>query len=264
MWQKSEGQTPIGPKIIKTTTQEAKKVKSEIKKGSLLTVQWVLSAIILVACLLAAQLVPGFGEWFKTEYAAFVEQGISMSCDDKVIRFASQGFDDLKDSLQVFAANLEGKKLAMGGEYEITHATYLKTVTTSAYRLSDQPYMPVTGTVTSEFGYRIHPITGNQDFHTGIDIAAPKGTDIKSAFYGIVAEIGKDDINGNYIKVVHSQNVCTAYCHLDSVETKVGEQVKRGDVLGTVGETGMATGPHLHFEILIDGVRVNPADALRI
>ncbi len=149
-----------------------------------------------------------------------------------------------------------------GGQYEITHAAYLKTVTLAEYVLSDIPLMPVAGALTSPFGYRTHPITGNRDFHTGVDLAAPQGTPAAAAWAGVVAETGYNDISGNYVKVIHSGQICTCYLHLSQITVTVGQRISRGEAVGLVGSTGVSTGPHLHFELLINGVRVDPARAL--
>lgn len=77
-----------------------------------------------------------------------------------------------------------------------------------------------------------------------------------------MAETGFNDINGNYVKMIHSGNVCTTYNHLSAISVQTGQRLRRGEVVGLVGSTGISTGPHLHFELLIDGVRVDPAPAL--
>lgn len=117
---------------------------------------------------------------------------------------------------------------------------------------------PVEGTVTSPFGYREHPITGKLDFHTGIDIAAPLGTAIFCAMDGKVEEVGWDSTYGNYVIVRHSDTLQTFYGHMESISVEPGYALNRGEVLGTVGTTGISTGPHLHFEIRIDNIRYNP------
>ena len=103
--------------------------------------------------------------------------------------------------------------------------------------------------ISSLFGWRVHPITGDRRFHSGTDLAAPQGTPVLAAFAGQVAIA---DLMGGYglaIALNHSQNTQqTLYAHLSEIFVKPGEQVKQGDVIGRVGSTGNSTGPHLHFE----------------
>ena len=94
--------------------------------------------------------------------------------------------------------------------------------------------------------------------HTGVDIAAAKGTFIKAAFGGEVTETGYSEISGNYIKIKNNDVQQTFYGHTQFVFVKKGEKVLQGQVIATVGDTGLDTGPHLHFEVLYKGNRVNP------
>lgn len=256
MWKKEEEDAGFVP---------PKKLKEELPKtpaGGVIAVQCSIAAIVLGAVFLLRLLAPPVFSGFATQYLDYLETGTPMTSTEQIYRFASAGLKSAQEAVAAFAASLENKPVAAGGQYEITHSEYLKTVTTGPYFLSDRAYVPVQGSVTSPFGYRTHPITGKDDFHTGIDLAVPKGTEIGVAFSGVVAETGYNKINGNYVMVVHSGTVATAYCHLDRIGVKVGDQLKRGETLGLVGETGMATGPHLHFELYINGVRVDPAPAL--
>ena len=129
--------------------------------------------------------------------------------------------------------------------------------------VSQTAVTPVQGKVTSGFGFRIHPITGNRSFHTGLDIAAAAGTPIAAAYSGTVTETGYTDGRGNYICLRHSDTLQTMYCHLSRIDVSEGDAVQAGDTIGQVGSTGMSTGPHLHFEVWIDGVRCDPIYVLR-
>lgn len=123
--------------------------------------------------------------------------------------------------------------------------------------LSAPMKMPVHGVLSSPFGVRKHPITGKPDFHTGVDIAAPLRTPIGAAWPGVVVEIGKSQIYGNFVKLDHG-GFQTRYCHCDSIPTKIGMRLRQGETVGYVGNTGVSTGPHLHFELLINGKAANP------
>ncbi len=119
---------------------------------------------------------------------------------------------------------------------------------------------PVKGFITDGFGYRIDPFTGKRAFHEGIDISARRGTPIVAPADGIVTISGKTKGYGNFVVINHQNNIETRYGHLRDVFVKKGQIVKRGDVIGTVGNTGRSTGPHLHFEIRVNGKTVNPRD----
>ncbi len=127
------------------------------------------------------------------------------------------------------------------------------------YETGDVPCMPVSGNVTSLFGKRTHPVYGTDGFHSGIDIAAPKGTPILAAMDGTVYDTGVGESAGNYVKLLHDNGLYTLYCHMNSVNTKEGVRIRKGDVIGFVGETGLATGPHLHFEVQRDGEKLDPS-----
>ena len=115
--------------------------------------------------------------------------------------------------------------------------------------------LPVTGRITSRFGERS---SLRRSTHTGLDIACTTGTDIKVVSNGTVTFSGKKGSYGNLIIVDHGNGVETWYGHCSKLYAKVGDKVNAGDVISAVGSTGNSTGPHLHFEIRINGNCVNP------
>lgn len=117
---------------------------------------------------------------------------------------------------------------------------------------------PVSGVLTSSYGYRSDPFTGERAFHNGVDIAAKSGTPIKTVCAGKIeiSENSRDDY-GRYIVINHG-GFKTVYAHCKTLIAKVGQQVSAGDVIATVGSTGRSTGPHLHFEVRIGDVRIDP------
>jgi len=112
--------------------------------------------------------------------------------------------------------------------------------------------------LTSSFGMRTNPVTGNFRLHQGIDLAAPAGTEVYAAADGIVTETGSDPIYGNYIIIKHSNNWASLYGHLQRVGTTLRTNVKSGTIIGWVGSTGQSTGPHLHFELRQNGRAQDP------
>ncbi len=117
---------------------------------------------------------------------------------------------------------------------------------------------PVTGPVTSGFGMRVHPVLGYARMHSGVDIAAPSGTPVGSAAAGIVAFAGWSGGYGNLVVVDHGDGLATAYAHLSRTAVRTGQSVSQGQEIGNVGCTGLCTGPHLHFEVRVNGQPVDP------
>lgn len=117
---------------------------------------------------------------------------------------------------------------------------------------------PVEGWITSGFGYRKSPFTGKKDFHAGIDISNRKGTNILATANGKISFAARKSHYGNLITIDHGYGKATRYGHLKKILVKRGQKVKRGDVIATLGNTGKSTGPHLHYEVLINGAPVNP------
>ncbi len=117
---------------------------------------------------------------------------------------------------------------------------------------------PVSGPITSPFGMRNHPVFGRFIMHAGIDIAAAEGTTIAAAATGRVILAQYAGNCGNMITIDHGGGMATNYCHLSQIFVGVGQDVQRGQAIGAVGMTGDATGPHLHFEVRIDGRPVDP------
>jgi len=118
--------------------------------------------------------------------------------------------------------------------------------------------MPADGYISSAFGYRRSPFTGKREFHRGIDISAPVGTPVYAPANGKVVFTGRKAGFGNMVIIEHELGFCTKYAHLDKYNCKKWQTIKRGDILAYVGNTSRSTGPHLHYEILFEGVNVNP------
>ena len=121
---------------------------------------------------------------------------------------------------------------------------------------------PVTGTITSPFGWRSNPFGGSPEFHQGLDIAAPSGTTVTAAAGGTVIMAQWYGGYGNYILIDHGGGYSTGYGHLSAIYVSQGQTVQRGQAIGAVGSTGQSTGPHLHFEVRINGKPVDPAPRL--
>lgn len=125
---------------------------------------------------------------------------------------------------------------------------------------------PIPGhyTITSNYGMRIHPITGVYKLHTGVDISATVGTDFTAMANGVVVKAEYNSAYGNMVIIDHGGGVQTLYAHGSQIIATLGQEVKAGDVVLKVGSTGYSTGPHAHFEVRINGNPVNPLDYVSI
>jgi murein DD-endopeptidase MepM/ murein hydrolase activator NlpD len=117
---------------------------------------------------------------------------------------------------------------------------------------------PVKGWVTSEFGSRESPFSSGVEFHRGLDIATRMGKEVIATADGFVVEVGHHAEDGNMVKVDHGHGISTSYCHLSKFAIKEGVRVKRGDLIGYVGDTGRSTGSHLHYAVYLNKIPVNP------
>ena len=125
--------------------------------------------------------------------------------------------------------------------------------------LSSTPSIrPTEGWLSSGFGYRISPFTGLREFHKGLDISGHKGTEIIATADVIVTFVGRNGSYGKMIKIDHGHGMVTRFGHIQKALKKRGEAVKRGDVIALMGNTGRSTGPHLHYEVFLNGLPVNP------
>ena len=117
---------------------------------------------------------------------------------------------------------------------------------------------PVQGWVTSGFGFRTNPFTGLTQMHEGLDIANRIGTPVIAPADGIISDTGKDSTYGNVIVISHGFGINSRFNHLSKILVRPGQRVKRGDKIAEVGTTGKSTGPHLHYEVRVNGIPVNP------
>ncbi len=191
-----------------------------------------------------------------------VGEQIRIPSQDGIYLTLSGDFDELcrKNKVspeEVLAANsltreglAQGVKLFFPGVQHVGYALALQQGVGVA--------LPLRGWETSAYGRRADPFTGLPSRHSGVDIAAPMGAPIKSASSGRVRAAGWDDMLGNYVEVRGQMGYSYVYGHMSRIETAAGAWVSTGQVIGRVGDTGYATGPHLHFEVRKFGVPQNP------
>jgi len=178
-----------------------------------------------------------------------------------VLKVANRGYAslgaDYGASLHAFNM-MEGRLLLASYPLDVSSPFHAK-----VYEDSATPSIwPVRGVITAGFGQRMDPFTGEGAFHTGVDIAAPVGTPIRAVADGILFHAGPDSSYGNEALIDHGYGLTTKYGHLSTLAVVVGQEVSRGQIIGTVGMTGRATGPHLHYEVLVGGTPVNPVTYL--
>ena len=121
---------------------------------------------------------------------------------------------------------------------------------------------PLEGRITDEYGYRKDPFNGKRKFHTGLDIAADTGTPVKAAASGTVTSVYNIYATGRTVEVDHGNGFVTLYGHCSKILVEPGQQVKKGEEIAKVGNTGRSTGPHLHLEIQLYGSAIDPMEYL--
>jgi murein DD-endopeptidase MepM/ murein hydrolase activator NlpD len=170
--------------------------------------------------------------------------------------------DEVKDIATEIGDTIEENKELQNDITALIKAEAKKNASVQESTNSSGYIKPVSGRVTSSFGYRIHPILGYKKLHTGIDFAATAGTPIKASRAGTVIRASYNSSYGNHVIIDHGNGVTTLYAHMSALNTRNGAKVSQGQVIGYVGSTGMSTGPHLHLEFRLNGNLVNPAPYL--
>jgi murein DD-endopeptidase MepM/ murein hydrolase activator NlpD len=142
---------------------------------------------------------------------------------------------------------------------EIRQQEIIQTIQTNTNILASTPSIwPTKGWVTSDFGYRTSPFTGHREFHKGLDISAPSGTPVYATAAGKIVLVTQTHGYGKNIIVDHGNGIMTRYAHLSKYAAQKGQTVKRGELIAYVGNTGRSTGSHLHYEVKLNGIPVNP------
>ncbi len=191
----------------------------------------------------------------ETSRAVTAEQKQTVETKKKEIAASNEETEKMIEELQADADALTAKLQSMQSSGEVSSSS-------SSKYLGGEMAWPVPNAtiVTSPFGYRTHPISGTRRFHTGIDLAGSGcyGTPIVAANDGTVISAGWNGGYGNCVIVDHGGGVTTLYAHASSIAVGYGQSVSRGETVAYIGSTGNSTGPHLHFEVRIDGAYQNP------
>lgn len=184
--------------------------------------------------------------------------GIGGTSEMSSINLDELGQKTHKELMDQMSRELEGMKAA-AAEQETTMQKLSGYLEHRNSVLSATPDIwPVRGFITSNFGYRKSPIYGTRQFHEGLDIANRVGAPVAATAAGTVVETGYQSGYGKFVKLQHGYGMSTLYGHLSDTAVKEGQRVKRGELVGYVGNTGSSTGPHLHYEVRVNGVPANP------
>ena len=201
---------------------------------------------------------PGAGLVWLNTHGLMAGGGIEKKVDEPSLSFASRQPEAADTPAAKFTQPLLAT--AVPQEYSEDGSKLPSNVSFAFYELGLPETMdPVTGPVTSTFGYRICPIDGEYEFHFALDIGAAEGTEIGAFADGVVEYIGENDTLGQYLKINHANGVSSFYAHCSKLLVRKGMTVTCGQTVALVGHTGNATGPHLHLSIEKDGVRLDPA-----
>lgn len=255
-----ERQKTIKPGTVKNIPDKkgGRPLKRKIPDSNLyLYMQFIFMSVIIVT---AFMLKNGNSDTFKyvqENYNQYFETDTYLESKFSYNTFMKKMKEELRlryGQLTAVFADITGK-----GSADI----YPENVSMKKYVPQQKGLSPADGYISSPYGVRTNPFNSKEkEFHTGVDIAAPKGTFVKASFSGRVIRAGWSDIAGNYIKIESDGGITTMYAHNQFLLVREGDTVLAGQVISTMGQTGMATGPHVHFEFAVDGIRYNPIYAL--
>lgn len=241
----------VKPKDDFEQTETVEKKKNST--NSVMIVQLVVCIFAVVSVFLIGRLSPQTFEFIRDEYNRVMSVDMDAkeiaSSAKKVIERAEATDEGQTAEKSTERKNVNTVKSAADGEVMAVM---------SLFKSDEEITVPVHGEITSEYGNRTNPVSGEYLMHSGVDIAASQGTEIRAAYSGIVSEVGSNSVGGNYISLVHKDGSETLYCHCSKIIAEKGDVIRAGETIALVGSTGRSTGPHLHFEITVDGKTENP------
>ena len=277
MWEKTQDiqYPPILPQAeeMKAALTPPLTPREKQRPNYILRVQVFLCLLAVGAVLVMGRVAPEAYRQCGAAFRAALESGVELNGQEQRLKFTSEVVSRLQEEVVQVMAQIDGSPAAdseaipeltgAGGQLRALWPFVPEGNSTKSYQPPFALSLPVSGfAVTSDYGWRKHPVTGKSDFHTGVDLAVGEGTPIHPAVEGVVQKSEYNASYGNNVVILHSDGVTTRYCHMQYVFVRQGERVSADTVLGTVGQTGMVTGPHLHFELLYNDVRYDPAKAL--
>ncbi len=243
--------------------EEQKETKTVPRRKNRMLVQMVVSAMVLL-CVVGVKLtMPDVVERYGGEVLRLMGEET-----DFVAAFSAAGRaiggEELEQAIDEFCVAVFGSDtVEVSATPDRTDAIYSPETTPARVEMLQQVLgfeytCPVEGTMSSAFGYRDHPMVGQERFHYGVDLSAEEGTIINAFADGTVIAVAESSTLGKYVEVGHANGVTTLYAHCSRITASSGQTVKMGDPIAEVGDTGDATGYHLHFELCRDGRYLNP------
>lgn len=257
--------------------------KSEIRKSSkkprketdytvkIIGIQFLVCGLFLGLIFTACRLSPDSGASIKAKYNEIMLTDISFSQViagvKEVAKYVMKPVDvnDYKEATEQETTQNEFTQVETTKTQPVSQKNTDEEIAAvmSIFSDSESLVAPVHGRITSYFGERTDPISGENDMHNAIDIAVKEGTCVAAANDGIVTETGYDSTKGHYIWLVHKNGTETFYCHNSQILVNEGTVIRAGETIAFSGNTGYSTGPHLHFAIKKDGKFVDPLDYLK-
>lgn len=255
------------------------------QEDSLVLVQGILCVAVIIFALLVRNMDAKLYAGMQQDFNTMLTQGIRFDGKTPIVRFVSDAVDNVRTATSNWVEEMRPKQVGdaqlaavsryenvqntvapqgKGGFWPAKKSVVPEGATLDDYTLQETLLLPVSGVTTSGFGFRKNPVNGKEDFHMGLDLGANEGAGVAAALAGQVTEAGYNAVRGNYIVIHHRAGLQTLYQHLSYGFVRAGETIKAGQMIAAVGSTGMSTGPHLHFELVIDGKRVNPTKPLEL
>lgn len=229
-------------------------------KDSLLAVQCIVCLAVLAFVFLLKMMDSDKFTQVGTQYHAMLEQGVDFGTETPLLRFVNGSVQAAREAAADFVNAVAPPVAAkgMGGFWPVKKQQVPEGASLGKYTLQETLTLPGSGVLTSGFGFRKNPVNKKNDFHAGIDLDAAVGDPVLAALDGQVTEAGYSTLRGNYVVLHHRAGLQTLYQHLSCSFVRTGERVTAGERIAAAGDTGFVTGPHVHFELVVDGLRVDP------
>lgn len=242
-------------KSIPEETAERTTKKRSSPVNTVMIVQTVVCIIAVLIVFLIGRLSPQTFDFIKDEYNRIMSMDMGA---DEMAASAKSVIDKASIPSQKKEEEIAKSHEKESADQSKTESDDRTLAVMSLFKSNEEITVPVHGEITSEYGGRTNPVSGEYLMHSGVDIAADSGTAIRAAYSGIVSDVGSNSVGGNYISLVHKDGSETLYCHCSKIIAQKGDVIRAGETIALVGSTGRSTGPHLHFEMCIGYKTVDP------
>lgn len=247
--------------VSKTAEKPAKKQRTDEKINKVVLVQVIVCVFFILLVYATGKFSPSAFEFIKNEYERIMSVDMG----------AKELFDSAKGAAQSVMNNVtvpaedvtEAEETANGEGGEDIEKESSAVAVMASLGENKNIVTPLHGRITSCYGYRTNPISGKYGLHTGVDIAADQGSTIVAAYNGVVTDTGYGEKKGNFVLMQHTDGKQTLYCHCSEILVEEGSVIRAGEAIALVGSTGWSTGPHLHFEIRLNGSSVDPLNFIK-